>query len=133
MILCAGALGSPFVLQHSGVGEAEHLASLGIEPVVDLPQVGRNLQDHLFGHLKFELRDEAHSLNAILGSTPRMGIEALKWLLFGTGWLNVTSSHLTAFFESGPGVDRADVQMSMRPFTFTMRPSGAADIDDFRA
>ena len=60
-----------------------------------------------------------------------MGIEALKWLLFGTGWLNVTSSHLTAFFKSSPEEDRANVQMSMRPFTFTLLPSGAATIDAF--
>jgi len=131
VILSAGALGSPFILQHSGIGDARHLTSLGIQPVVDLPQVGKNLQDHLFAHLKFKLREPAFSLNGTLASTPRMGIEALKWLLFGTGWLNVTSSHLTAFFKSSPAVDRADVQMSMRPFTFTMLPSGAPRIDDF--
>jgi choline dehydrogenase len=131
VILCAGALGSPFVLQHSGVGDAEHLKSLGIQPVVDLPQVGKNLQDHLFAHLKFKLRRPAFSLNATLSSKPRMGVEAIKWLLFGTGWLNVTSSHLTAFFKSSPAVDRADVQMSMRPFTFSMLPTGALRIDDF--
>jgi choline dehydrogenase len=131
VILSAGALGSPFVLQHSGVGDARHLTSLGIQPVIDLPQVGKNLQDHLFAHLKFRLREPAFSLNATLSSTPRMAIEALKWLAFGTGWLNVTSSHLTAFFKSSPDVDRADVQMSMRPFTFTMLRSGAPRIDDF--
>jgi choline dehydrogenase len=131
VILCAGTLGSPFILQHSGVGEAKHLASLGIDPVVDLPQVGRNLQDHLFAHLKFELREPAFSLNATLGSTPRMALEALKWLISGTGWLNVTSSHLTSFFKSSPDVERADVQMSMRPFTFSLLPSGAPRIDDF--
>jgi choline dehydrogenase len=131
VILCAGALGSPFILQHSGVGEAAHLASLGIQPVVDLPQVGRNLQDHLFGHLVFRLREPRFSLNATLSSTPRMGIEAIKWLLFGKGWLNVTSSHLTSFFRSSPEVDRADVQMSMRPFSFSMLPSGAPRLDRF--
>jgi choline dehydrogenase len=131
VILCAGTLASPFILQHSGVGDAEHLSSLGIQPVVDLPQVGRNLQDHLFGHVRLKLRKREHSLNATLVSTPRMGIEALKWLLFGTGWLNVTSSHLTSFFKSSPDVDRADVQMSMRPFSFSMLPSGAPRLDAF--
>lgn len=131
VILCAGTLGSPFVLQHSGVGDAAHLASLGIEPVANLPEVGCNLQDHLFAHLKYELREPGQSLNAVLRSTQRMAVEALKWLVFGTGWLNVTSSHLTAFFRSGPDVERADVQMSMRPFTFTLLPSGAPRIDDF--
>jgi choline dehydrogenase len=131
VILCAGGLGTPFVLQHSGVGDAQHLASLGIQPVVDLPQVGKNLQDHLFAHLAFRLREPRFSLNATLSSTPRMGLEAIKWLLFGTGWLNVTSSHLTAFFKSSVDVDRSDVQMSMRPFTFSLLPSGAPKIHDF--
>jgi len=131
VLLCAGALGTPFLLQHSGVGEAAQLASLGIAPVVDLREVGKNLQDHLFGHLVFKLREPAFSLNATLTSTPRMAVEAFKWLLFGKGWLNVTSSHLTSFFKSSPDVDRADVQMSMRPFSFSMLPSGALRLHDF--
>jgi len=131
VLLCAGTLSTPLVLQRSGVGDAAHLASLGIQPVVDLPQVGKNLQDHLFAHLKFRLREPRFSLNATLLSMPRMALEAMKWLLFGTGWLNVTSSHLTSFFRSGPDVDRPDVQASMRPFTFTILPSGAPKIDDF--
>lgn len=45
-VLCCGAYGSPAVLLRSGVGPAEELAELGIEPVVDLPGVGRNLMDH---------------------------------------------------------------------------------------
>ncbi len=131
VILSAGALASPFILQHSGVGDAEHLGTLGIQPVVDLPQLGQNLQDHLFGHLMFKLREPEHSLNATLSSTPRMAVEALKWLLFGTGWLNCTSSHLTSFFKSSPDVERADVQMSMRPFSFSMSPAGAILLHDF--
>jgi choline dehydrogenase len=131
VILCAGTINSPAILQHSGVGEAAHLSALGIEPVVDLPQVGRNLQDHLFGHLMFRMQSSCDSLNSLLASTPRMGIQALKWLLFGTGWLNVTSSHLTSFFKSSPDVERADVQMSMRPFSFTMSPKGVPVIHGF--
>ena len=50
MILAAGAIGSPTLLQRSGVGEAEHLQRCGIQPVIDRPAVGQNLQDH-FGTL----------------------------------------------------------------------------------
>jgi choline dehydrogenase len=131
VILCAGALNSPAILQHSGVGEAAHLSALGIDPVVDLPQVGRNLQDHLFGHLMFRMREPRDSLNSMLASTPRMAVQALRWLIFGTGWLNVTSSHLTSFFKSSAEVERADVQMSMRPFSFTMSKKGVPLIHDF--
>jgi len=67
----------------------------------------------------------------MLASTPRMAVQALRWLIFGTGWLNVTSSHLTSFFRSSAEVERADVQMSMRPFSFTMSKKGVPLIHDF--
>jgi choline dehydrogenase len=47
VILCGGAINSPQLLQLSGIGNARELSALGIEPVVDLPGVGENLQDHL--------------------------------------------------------------------------------------
>ena len=47
VILSAGAIGSPRLLQLSGIGPADHLAELGIKPVLDQPQIGANLQDHL--------------------------------------------------------------------------------------
>jgi len=46
-LLFSGAIGSPQLLQLSGVGDPVHLAQVGVKPVVDLPQVGLNLQDHL--------------------------------------------------------------------------------------
>ena len=131
VIVCAGGLASPLILQRSGVGDAEHLKSLGIEPVVNLPEVGKNLQDHLFAHLMFKLKSPSDSLNALLSNTPKMGIEAFKWLFTGKGWLNVTSSHLTSFFKSSADVERADIQMSMRPFSFDMRPDGSPDLHKF--
>jgi len=131
VIVCAGGLSSPQILQRSGIGDREYLQSLGIVPVVDRPEVGKNLQDHLFGHLMYRLKDPSHSLNALLSNTPRMGIEALKWLFTGKGWLNVTSSHLTSFFKSSPEVERADIQMSMRPFSFDMRPDGSPELHTF--
>jgi len=47
IILCAGAIGSPRLLQHSGIGPEDHLRKIGIPVVLDKPQVGANLQDHL--------------------------------------------------------------------------------------
>ncbi|MFG2658502.1 GMC family oxidoreductase [Streptomyces sp. NPDC048425] len=47
VVLCGGAVASPHLLMLSGIGPAEELAGLGIAPVVDLPHVGRNLQDHI--------------------------------------------------------------------------------------
>ncbi|HEX7100884.1 MAG TPA: choline dehydrogenase [Acidimicrobiia bacterium] len=47
VILCGGAFNSPHLLQLSGIGDADHLKSVGVEPIHDLPGVGQNLQDHL--------------------------------------------------------------------------------------
>ncbi|WP_306169324.1 GMC family oxidoreductase [Halomonas sp. MMSF_3323] len=65
VILCAGAVDSPKLLQLSGVGDAKALARLGIDSVIDNPRVGQNLQDHLCGSLFFESREP--TLNVTLG------------------------------------------------------------------
>jgi len=133
VILSAGALGSPYILQHSGIGDGEHLAPLGIDVVADLPQVGRNLQDHLFAHLKFQTKSNAGSRNSLLRSMPRMGIEALKWFVTGRGAMNTTSSQIVGFFRSSPDLERADLQLAMRPLSFHVIESGEVVIDDIPA
>ncbi len=57
VILCAGTIGSPSILQRSGIGPADQLTRLGIQPHLDLPGVGANLQDHLVFPLVFRTND----------------------------------------------------------------------------
>jgi choline dehydrogenase len=133
VILSAGALGSPFILQHSGIGDAKHLGSLGIQLVAYSPDVGRNLQDHLFGHLKFRMRAASDSRNTLLRSVPRMGLELLKWAASGRGAMNTTTSQIVGFFKSDPELERADLQLAMRPMSFTIGQNGAPQIDPIPA
>lgn len=128
VVLSAGAIGTPHILQHSGVGDSDHLSELGIDCIVHSPEVGQNLQDHLFGHLKYRLNRPSLSLNAKFNSMPRMGIELLKWLVLGKGGLNSTSSQLCAFIKSNEALDRTDIQIAMRPFSFGLQ-GGAPGID----
>ncbi|BFM16935.1 choline dehydrogenase [Maricurvus nonylphenolicus] len=130
VILSAGALGTPFILQHSGIGDADHLQAIGIEPVLNAPEVGKNLQDHLFGHVKFRMKSKAGSRNSLLRSTPRMGLEAIKWLLTGRGALNTTSSQIVGFFKSSEELERSDLQLAMRPLSFHVLDSGEVVIDE---
>ncbi|WP_196222669.1 GMC family oxidoreductase [Pseudooceanicola algae] len=132
VILSAGALGSAALLQRSGIGAPEHLTSLGIAPVVAAPEVGENIQDHLFAHLKFATNRARDSHNRVLSSLPRMGFEAVRWLLTRKGALNMPTSQVTGFFRSSPAAGRADLQLSMRPLSFHLAPTGLA-IDDFPA
>lgn len=58
VVLCAGALGSPEILLRSGIGPADELRDLGIEPVLDLPGVGKNLQDHFLSPVIYTTRED---------------------------------------------------------------------------
>ncbi|HKZ24797.1 MAG TPA: GMC family oxidoreductase N-terminal domain-containing protein, partial [Acidimicrobiia bacterium] len=83
VILAGGAINSPQLLQLSGVGDVGHLASLGIEPVVDLPGVGENLQDHLEVYLQHACRQPVSVAPYMKWrNRPYVG---LRWLLFKTG------------------------------------------------
>ncbi len=133
VIISAGGIGSPHILQHSGIGDAEHLEGLGIKVQQHLPEVGRNLQDHLFGHLKFGVKNASDSRNALLRSKGGMLGQLFKWLLTGRGAMNTTTSQVVGFFKSTPELDRADLQLAMRPFSFHVLPAGKVVMDDVPA
>ncbi|MFZ4453452.1 choline dehydrogenase [Salibacterium aidingense] len=79
VILAGGAINTPQMLQLSGVGDAKHLRSVGIEPLVDLPGVGENLQDHLEAYIQYSC-PEPVSEQPNLKKT-RMPWIGLQWLL----------------------------------------------------
>jgi len=133
IIISAGAIGSPHILQHSGIGDAAHLRSIGIEALVDLPQVGKNLQDHLSANLKFAVSRKGYSLNAMLGSLPRMALEMVRWLMTGRGILASGTSHFHAFMASSEGLERPDLQLAMRPYTMGHDNRGRPVPDRFPA
>lgn len=109
IILAAGAYGSPQLLMVSGVGPGKHLASRGIEPVLDRPQVGMNLQDHAVAPLVFQLR---RPISLKRASSP---IALLRWLLFRKGLL--ATSGIDAFaFESTTGTGPPDLELILVPF-----------------
>lgn len=87
VVLCAGALDSPRILLRSGIGPADELTAVGIDPLVDLPGVGKNLHDHLLSPVIFGTEREV--------GAPREGV-------------SVTQSHL--FWRSDPALDRPDTQ-----------------------
>ena len=93
MILCGGAFNSPQLLQLSGVGDAAHLAALGVPVVEDLPGVGENLQDHLEVYVQHAAVQPVSMQPALKKwKRPLIGLE---WLLFRSG------PGATNHFESG--------------------------------
>ncbi|WP_028714438.1 GMC family oxidoreductase [Paracoccus sp. J55] len=122
VILCAGAIGSPHLLQVSGIGRAEDLASAGICPVHDLPGVGQGLRDHYMVSLIAEGRNFT-SINQY-AAPPRLWFEALKWMVGGSSILGMPVALLHYFMKSGLNGDETDIQGIFTPASNRFSASG---------
>jgi choline dehydrogenase-like flavoprotein len=109
VVLCAGAIGSPQLLMVSGIGPAEHLREVGVEPRHDVPGVGENLQDHPFFLLNYET-----PVNEDLADAEKPAA-LLKWLFRRTGPLTSNVGEALAFIRTRPGLPAADVEIIFGP------------------
>jgi choline dehydrogenase len=109
VLLCAGAVQSPQILQLSGIGDPEHLAEHGIETVHALKGVGANLQDHIDATLSWETRGQetVYSYTKGLGQITL----GLNYLLFNRGPGRRNFLETGAFLKSRPDLDRPDLQL----------------------
>ena len=109
VLLCAGAVQSPHILQLSGIGDAAALKTAGVAPVHDLPGVGANLQDHLDVILSWETPGIATAYSANKGLN-RLAT-GLNYMLFGQGPGRQNFLEAGAFLKSRPDLDRPDLQL----------------------
>lgn len=116
VVLCAGAIGSVQVLHRSGIGPAEWLKPLGIEPVLDRPGVGRNLQDHLQQRAIYKVSG-GRTLNEIYHSLPRRAWMGIDYALRRRGPLTMAPSQLGIFTRSDPHQERANIQFHVQPLS----------------
>lgn len=114
VILSAGALQSPQILQHSGIGPADHLAALGIPVVHDSPGVGENLMDHFQSTRGFQSRSKA-TLNHVMNSPFAMAKAGLEYAVFRTGPLTLGAGLAGGFVRTLPDLDAPDVQIALSP------------------
>jgi len=115
-LLAAGAIGSPQILQLSGIGAAQQLQQAGVQPLVDLPGVGENLQDHLQLRMVFKVTG-ATTLNTIAGNWfGRMRI-GLEYALFQSGPMSMAPSQLGAFAKSHPDLASPNLQYHVQPLS----------------
>lgn len=114
-ILCAGAIGSPQILQLSGIGPADLLQQHGIPVVQGLP-VGENLQDHLQLRLAFRVQN-ALTLNTLLDSWWAKAKMALEYALHRTGPLTMPPSQLGAFAKSDPSQATPNLEYHVQPIS----------------
>ncbi|MFI4999684.1 MAG: GMC family oxidoreductase [Reyranellales bacterium] len=116
IILSAGAVGSPQILQLSGVGPADWLAELGVAPVLDRPGVGRNLQDHLQQRAIFKVSG-VKTLNETYHSLFRRALMGAEYALFQTGPLTMAPSQMGIFTKSSPDQERPNIEFHVQPLS----------------
>ena len=116
VVLCAGAIGTPQLLQLSGIGPGDLLRAHGITPLHELPGVGENLQDHLQIRAVFSV-DGVKTLNTQANSLLGKAGIALEYLFKRSGPMSMAPSQLGAFTRSSPEQPHANVQYHVQPLS----------------
>ena len=114
IVLTSGSIHSPQLLMLSGIGDAEHLRSAGIESRHHLPGVGRNLHDHLASPVHMAT-DDPSSYGISARALPRNLVNIAEYVLLRQGPLANNIFESAAFVKSVPGLDRPDVQLVFQP------------------
>lgn len=115
VILSAGAIGSPQILELSGIGRGDVLSKAGVTVRHELRGVGECLQDHLQIRLVYEVNTQTLN-DAINRFMPRMGI-GLNYVLFRKGPMSLGASQVCIFAKSMPGLDTPDIQFHFQPLS----------------
>lgn len=115
VILCAGSIQSPQLLQLSGVGPADHIRGFGIDMVHDSPGVGQNLREHWMAIVQCKVK-EPLSYNKQFSGIPLIA-NAFQYLLFKKGLMSTSSHEVCAFVKTQPELDRPDAQIISAPFS----------------
>ncbi len=109
VILSAGSLMSPTILQRSGIGALEDIKPHGIKLIHELPGVGKNLQDHVDFNFCFKTNDK-NTLGFSPGGFLKILGETAKWLAHGNSMISSTLSEAGGFLKTDQSLDRPDIQ-----------------------
>ena len=116
VVMAAGAIGTPQILQLSGIGPGGLLQQHGIAVAHDLPGVGENLQDHLQIRAVFEVQG-VKTLNTMANSLLGKGLIGLEYLLRRSGPMSMAPSQLGCFTRSGPDHAQPNLQYHVQPLS----------------
>ena len=131
VIVSAGAIGSPHLLMLSGIGDGEKLRDVGIEAVVDLPDVGRNLQDHLQARVVYKTTER--TINDDARNLARKALMAGEYALFRTGPMTMAASFVYGFMRTGDHVATPDIQFHIQPWSADSIAKGVHRFSAFTA
>jgi choline dehydrogenase len=118
VIVSAGAIASPQLLELSGIGQPERLAGLGIEVRHASPGVGENLRDHWAPRLKWHVDRHGVTFNERARGIPGLW-QGLRYITTRSGFLALPASPMRAFFKSREGLESPDEIMALQPFLVT--------------
>src|SRR5690606_990709 len=130
--LASGAVASPLILERSGIGDPEILRTHGIEPLVESPGVGRNLQDHLQIRPVYKVRG-IRTLNGDYASLVRRAMMGLDYALRRRGPLTMAPSQMGAFVRSSPEYGTANLEFHFQPLSLDVWGEGLHPFDAFTA
>ncbi len=115
VILSAGAISSPQILQLSGIGDEKLLSKLGIKTILNNPAVGKNLQDHL--QIRMVYKTNTRTLNDELNTWWKKALIGMQYILFRTGPLTLSASQVFAFTNTSLDGSRPNIQFHMQPLS----------------
>ena len=122
VILSAGAINTPKLLELSGVGDGALLNQLGIPVIANLPSVGENLQDHLA--LSYFFKSTVPTLNQSLGTLYGKTKAAIEYAFTRKGLLSMSVNQVGGFVKSRPDLLRPNLQLYFNPISYDMNPKG---------
>lgn len=122
-ILSLGSIATPKLLQLSGIGNRSLLRSLGIDTLVDSPNVGRRMREHRCVAIQFRLKRNI-GYNRGLATPTAQAMSAAKYLLTHKGPMSTSAYDVVGFFKTNPNQDRPDAQLLMAPFSATPLEAG---------
>ena len=116
IILSAGSIGSPHILQASGIGPADSLQSYGIDVIKNVDAVGKNLHDHLMLRPVYKVKN-IYTLNQLYHSYYRKFLVGLEYFFFRSGPMTMGASQLCGFAKSDPALATPNLQFHVAPMS----------------
>jgi choline dehydrogenase len=132
VVLSAGAVISPILLELSGIGSGARLSELGIPVILDLPGVGENLQDHLQLRPVYKVTG-VRTLNGDYSKPWRRAAMGLEYALLRTGPLTMAPSQVGAFARSSPDYATANLEFHFQPLSLDKWGDGLHPFEAFTA
>ena len=128
VILCAGSIGSPHILQVSGIGDGDKLSKIGIDLIKNLKGVGKNLQDHLMFRPVYKVKN-LKSLNKKINSLFGKFLIGLEYIFNQSGPMTMGASQVCGFAKSDSSRETPNLQFHVQPISTDIL--GATKLHDF--